>query len=314
MVSENRSSWWRSPFWRLNLFLLVASLVTAIGAVVGLVAAFAWLAMEHSSLTDFARLPSNAKFLVVAAIMIGAYTPLILLTLAFLRSVDRGSPADVGLHSQRWWVGLGWGLVVGIGFVAVMYGVYAAVGFVRFTAATPIRWTQWLVFSLALCPLIGLAEELVFRGYLLKVAEEWRGRWFAVAFTSGLFWLLHLGQGNAHEATGIIGYLAIGVAFALARYGTGGLWFPIGFHTSYNWCAITFGGDIGGIGLPSLARYEVHAPTWLVGPPGHAGWLDVAFYVGLAVGFAITWGLKGSKWGDTFTPPPSVFTPEESQQ
>lgn len=134
-------------------------------------------------------------------------------------------------------------------------------------------------------PLIGLTEELIFRGYLMSVAEEWKGRKFAIVFTSVLFWLAHLGQGNVHEVLGMAGALTISVTFALARYTSGGLWLPIGLHAGYDWMAFSFGGDIG-LGFPALTRYQPNVPSWLVGPSGHVGVLDLAFYLALLLAIA----------------------------
>ncbi len=269
-----------SPAARFWIYLTVAPLGAVIGALVGAFLAAIWLLWEHETLLSFHQLSPANRFLFTALIISTAYPPLALLTLAFLRSVDRKSLQDVGLTREGWSRHLFAGILTGIGFLLCLFGTYAVTGLVRFVLEDEVSWKRWLVMSLWLCPLIGFTEELVFRGYLLLVAEEWRGRKFAVALTSVLFWMAHLGQGNVHEPVGILATLCLSVTFAMARYLTGSLWFPVGLHTAYNWVALSFGGELG-LGFPTLFRFELRAPAWLVGPPGHVGLLDTFAYMWL---------------------------------
>ncbi len=310
-MSEGERPLW-SPLKRLTVFSVGATVVCLLGALTGAIAGIAWLAWEQNGvLKDWAQFEPSAKFFLFAAIATSIYAPLTLFTLAFARSVDKLSLTDIGLPPERWGRQLLSGVAVGVAFVAVMFGLYAIAGWVRFSPTSSTRWLQWFVFTLWLCPLIGFAEEMVFRGYLLKALEEWKGRLFAVVVSSVLFWSLHLGQGNAHELPGIIAYIATGVIFAVSRYCTGGLWFPIGLHISYNWSALTFGGDAD-LGIPSLTHYELRVPPHWVGPPGHVGWVDAAFYLLLLTVFALWWRQK--VWGKEEASFSSNFSEEKLQQ
>lgn len=271
------SSW--SPLLRIVLFLVLTILIGLFGAVMGIAIAWAWLSLEHGMPLEFSLIPPESRFVVSAAAISASYPSLTLLTFAFMRRTKGGSLEWFGLVRENWLKDLASGFLLGASFVAVMFGVYALTGLVKFEfLEAQIR--QWLVMSFWLCPLIGLTEELIFRGYLLSVAEEWKSRKFAIAFTSILFWLAHLGQGNVHEFLGAAGVLTLSVTLAFARYLSGGLWLPIGLHAGYNWIAFSFGGDIG-LSFPTLTRFQPSVPAWLVGPSGHVGALDLAFYIAL---------------------------------
>lgn len=272
------SNW--SPVGRIVLFLVLSVLTGLFCASMGVVIAWAWLSLEHEMPLMVSQLPSEHQFVISAAAISASYPPLLLLTFAFMRRAGYSSLESFGLTRENWHRDLVLGVLFGAAFVAVMFSLYALTNLVRFEPAQQIHWVRWLIFSFWLCPLIGLTEELVFRGYLLSEAEMWRGRKFAIVFTSILFWLVHLGQGNVHEPLGIAGTLTLSIVFALTRYFTGGLWFPIGFHAGYDWAAICFGGD-SGLGFPTLTDFKPNVPYWLVGPSGHIGVLDLVFYLAL---------------------------------
>jgi len=279
MDEQKQASSW-SPLVRLVLFLVLAVLTGLFGVFMGVAIAWAWLSLEHGAPVELSSVSPESQFAISASIISSSYPLLVLLTFAFMRRRGERSLEWFGLVREGWFKGLISGFLIGAVFVAIMFSFYAATGLIKFELVEGISLKRWLLMSLWLCPLIGLTEELIFRGYLMSVAEEWRGRKFAIAFTSILFWLAHLGQGNAHELLGAAGVATLSLTFAFARYLSGGLWLPIGLHAGYDWMALSFGGDIG-LGFPALTRYQPNVPSWLVGPSGHVGVLDLAFYLAL---------------------------------
>ena len=101
--------------------------------------------------------------------------------------------------------------------------------------------------------------------------------------TSMLFWMVHLGAGDVHEPFGIISMLAVGVTFAVLRYGTGSLWLPISFQDAYDWAVIGLFGDPD-TGFLSFFEMGITVPHWMVGPPGYVGVADVVFAFALVGG------------------------------
>ncbi len=290
------------PVKRIVLFLILAILTGLFGAIMGVAIAWAWLSLEHELPLEFSQIPPEKQFVISSAVISASYPLLVLLTFAFMRMTDQGSLELFGLVRRNWLKDLALGILTGVIFVLGMFAIYDLTNLVQFKLVPQVNWKRWFVMSLWLCPLIGFTEELVFRGYLLGEAERWKGRKFAITFTSILFWLVHLGQGNVHEPLGIAGTLTLSVTFALTRYFTGGLWFPIGLHASYDWAAFCFGGDIG-LGFPALTDFKPNAPAWLVGPSGHIGALDLAFYSLLLLGVVFLmpkfWRKEGTSTQET---------------
>ncbi len=79
----------------------------------------------------------------------------------------------------------------------------------------------------------GFTEEIVFRGFLLRLSEKWFGTWAALAISSLLFGLAHLGN----HAVGPIAVLAIveaGLMLGLVYLLTRRLWTAIAVHGAWN--------------------------------------------------------------------------------
>ncbi|MDT7898020.1 MAG: CPBP family intramembrane glutamic endopeptidase [Armatimonadota bacterium] len=278
------------PAWaRFLLYLAACLMAGCIGLVLGGLVAALWLFGKYGP-QAMQRLHQEIGAIVLAC-SFAIYPLLILVTVLFVWFVDRRPLSSVGLTKERWLKDLAIGVGIGVGFVVAMAVLYRLAGWLRFEPA-PISIGMWLVTTLLLYPLIGFAEELVFRGYLLSTLEEWGGRKVAMAVTAVLFWMLHIGYGTGspvNELIAIPTYLAVGVTFALCRYSVGNLWLPIGLHTAYNWAAFSLMGSPKEIGFPSFFTTEPTVPHWLVGPPGKAGLIDmgVTFLFLAAIYFAL---------------------------
>lgn len=94
------------------------------------------------------------------------------------------------------------------------------------------RHPDWLpgVFWLGVAVVTPAAEELFFRGVLLRALEQGlRSRWKAIAATAALFGCAHLTQPQVVPALAVFG-----VILALLHYRTGGLLAPIVAHALFN--------------------------------------------------------------------------------
>ena len=97
-------------------------------------------------------------------------------------------------------------LVVGLGtgtlLMSLVFGVLALLGSYRVVA---VGWDPGVLVGLGAGIMAGFAEEILFRGVLLRLAERWLGTWWALTLTSVLFGGVHL---TNSEAT-VIGVVAI---------------------------------------------------------------------------------------------------------
>ena len=121
--------------------------------------------------------------------------------------------------------------------------------------------------------LTGIFEEFAVRGYPQFTLTRSIGFWPAAVITSLILGLAH--AGNSGEAIlGLIGVFGVGLLACLMLRRTGDLWFPIGFHFSWDYAeSFIFGvPDSGNVAVGHLLSTNMHGSKWLtggsVGPEG----------------------------------------------
>ncbi|GIG26215.1 CPBP family intramembrane glutamic endopeptidase [Cellulomonas denverensis] len=192
-------------------------------------------------------------------------------------------PRPVELRWDRSTAGLGWGALLGAGFIALTVAGIAPFGGVGLSRGEPV---SAVLGMLGAWVLVGVGEELLFRGGLFRLVEERRGSGVALAVSAVVFGGAHLTNQDATvwgavaialEAGGLLG-----AAYVLSR----SLWLPIGIHIAWNLTQGTvFGAEVSGNGPggPALLHTRLSGPDWLTGggfgPEGSV----VAVLIGVAV-------------------------------
>jgi membrane protease YdiL (CAAX protease family) len=126
----------------------------------------------------------------------------------------RWSWLQLGLSSQGFRLTLVSGMALLAGRLAIMRGIDWSVQPPSFS------WLRWLGNLLFYFGLVGLVEELLFRGLLFRLLADWRGTRWAIWGSSFAFMLWHVfGQGLL---VGLV-TLLIGLLFALIRWRAGGI-------------------------------------------------------------------------------------------
>ncbi len=175
--------------------------------------------------------------------------------------LDRRSLEGLGLvFGSAWWRDLAVGLALGVGLIAVLYLAGMALGVYRprFSPAVPDPLSIVAGFAIvtAFMIVVGIYEELLFRGYLmtnvaegLTIALDRRAAVFgAVAVSSLGFGALH-GLNPNMNPLGIATITVAGVALGLGYAVTGRLALPIGFHITWNLAHFVFGLPVSGLEL-----------------------------------------------------------------
>lgn len=198
------------------------------------------------------------------------------------------SPSEVGL-----------GLHGALGETAAGFGV----GALLMTAAVGTLWaagwyqvadvaTHWrpVALSLSHMLLVAVLEEVLVRGVLFRILEEWLGSWAALLISAALFGLAHLGNpGSSATAAAAIAVEA-GVMLAAAFMLTRRLWLAIGIHWSWNFVQGSIWGlPVSGTRQASLLYGTVHGPVlWTGGSFGPEAGL-IGLLVGSAAGILLLW-------------------------
>jgi len=183
---------------------------------------------------------------------------------------------DYGLALQEvfgrlFWIGWAWGL----GGLTLLMILMRAAGAFYFGSVTlhGARMVKFALFYAIAFLIVALFEEFWVRGYTLFTLATGIGFWPAAGVLSIAFGAIHLG--NKNEApTGALAAGLIGLFFCLTLRRTGGLWFAVGFHASWDWGeTFLYSVPNSGIKMPGhLLSSSFQGPTWLtggsVGPEG----------------------------------------------
>ena len=138
---------------------------------------------------------------------------------------------SLSFGSKMWMMGIGWA-VAAVNFLAIIVclflsGYYRIVT-VEFDVASQLSW-------LSLFLLVGVVEEVVFRGILFRlITDKWN---IAVGLTTSslFFGLAHLGNPGATLWAALAIALASGWLFGMAYAYHQTIWVPIGMHWAWNY-------------------------------------------------------------------------------
>jgi membrane protease YdiL (CAAX protease family) len=212
--------------------------------------------------------------------------------------VDRRPWTDLGFHwGPAWWADLAFGMMLGALLMMLIFVVEWAMGWITISEAfhtTDPDGLFWrgLVAPLLIFLFVGVYEELLDRGYLLRnLAEGLNLRWFGPTTGIWLAWLLSsllfglAHAENPHSSLVSTLYLAsAGLFLGLGYVLTGELAISIGLHITWN----LFEGTV--LGLPVSGIDFSQTSLVLIRQGGPSLWTGGAFgpeagLLGLLAGF-----------------------------
>lgn len=262
-----------SPWW-LRLAQAAPVRLVVLGGVLLLM-----MAVSNGFSAQFAASP-----LLSAATAAGMVALAIAVYVGFVRLVERRPPTELALRGAGREFGIG--LVVGAGLYTLCVLILKVAGIYRIEGLN--AWT-FLLPALAMTLNSGFFEELLFRGALFRIVEEWLGSWISLVVSSFVFGFVHL----MNPAGTVMGALFIsieaGLLLAAAYMLTRRLWLSIGFHVSWNYTqsAIFSGIVSGNEGAQGLFKSVIAGPTLLTGGSFGLESSLVAFLLCTATGVAL---------------------------
>lgn len=198
-----------------------------------------------------------------------------------LSNVDNQRWSSIGFTKPAWRASLlGRSLLLGGGAMGVTVSVLAISGRLHFVPDTmstflsgdalnnsPTQaWLQSTLRTTLLLAPAALFEELIFRGYLWRVAEDSSSTRVALVFTSLLFGLVHL-QNPGADILAIANVMLAGVALGLLRLHTDSVPAAWIAHLAWNWVmAALLHVPVSGLPLTTPGyRANIDGPDWFAG-------------------------------------------------
>ena len=172
--------------------------------------------------------------------------------------------SDVGFSPKH----AGRDLAAGAAIGALLFALVALELFIGgFYHVLKVHPTSDLAVAAVL--LIGGAvlEELLFRGVIFRLVEEWTGTWIALAVSAILFGLAHAANPGATPVSSLAIALEAGILLGAAYVLVRNLWLPIGLHFAWNFFeGPIFGTQISGHSfLQDATTAQLAGPSWITG-------------------------------------------------
>lgn len=227
-------------------------LILGIGTLAGVLAAASAIARAIDP--QRGSLAAIAVATLVAAMAIGGY-------LAFTMLIERRGNVEFALPGALRELGVG--LLLGFGLFSAVVAVIAALGGYQVIGT---RDASVLAGVVALSITSGVVEEILLRGLIFRLIEEWLGSWAALVLSAALFGAAHLGNDNATLLAGAAIALEAGIMLAAVFMVTRRLWAAIGLHAAWNFTqGGIYGIAISGNQTDGLLRARISGPDLLTG-------------------------------------------------
>jgi membrane protease YdiL (CAAX protease family) len=208
-------------FLGLNLLVGVAYLAIRLAAEPGLLE-------DPSSLAHFEESHLVALLLVLEPLTVG-------LVIFFRRFLDHASVESLGLARHTGWVrrAATGALHATLVMAVISAAVFATAPGIAITHEPAASFALRLLWYVALFAAVGFTEEFVVRGYVLRnllldVSER-----TAAVISALIFAVLHAANPGV-EPLALLNVFLVGAYLALVTLRDGSLWYPIGFHFTWN--------------------------------------------------------------------------------
>ncbi len=177
-----------------------------------------------------AHLPNPVPYLLLIPIELGLYCLIVRLTERRpVRELAAGSAVPQSFL----------GFAAGIIIFSIAIAVPALIGHYRVLGHGALIL---LLVPLPMWIATGMAEELIFRGFIFRVIQKVGGTWPAVGISALVFGAMHAANPGATLLSSASIALQAGVLLALAYAVTQQLWLPIGIHVGWNFAEGTLYG------------------------------------------------------------------------
>jgi len=204
---------------------------------------------------------------------------------AFVRLVERRTVKELSLPQSL--VELPFGLLIGAALFSVTIAILWLLG--NYHVSGMNEWgsvANWLMIGI----LSGVIEELLVRGILFRVMEEYLGTWISLAISALIFGAMHLANPNATLWAGAAIAIEAGILLAASYVYRRRLWIPIGIHIAWNFTqGGIFGVSVSGIKAQGLLQSTLSGSTLLSGGEFGAEASIFAVLVCLSAGIYFLW-------------------------
>ncbi len=201
---------------------------------------------------------SIQELLIVFFNLIGVFVALWVFTV----KADNENFIILGFQSKYFFKEFGSGFGVGILAIVAGYFLLIELNEIRFEGVL-FKPGEILIMT-ALFLFVSLAEETVFRGYILRNLLISFNKYVALIISAILFTVIHLL--NPHiNLMGAFSLFCAGLLYGIGYLYTKKLWLPIAMHFSWNLFQALMGFNVSGHDVYSLIEFSLSDSHWING-------------------------------------------------
>ena len=216
---------------------------------------------------DLQRYAQAAESMVSApALMLLSNLLTIGIVLLLFKIIYKRPFIQMGLSTQRAVRELLMGCLFGIASISLVFALLFFAGHLKIDninfsiAATAPFMLSFLTFIL-----VGFCEEILSRGFMMTAFKTTRSRIVIFAGSSILFSLMPLFNPNV-TFLALLNIFLVGILFAYMFVKTGRLWWPIGYHITWNFFqGNIFGMNVSGIDTVKIVDTRFTGADWITG-------------------------------------------------
>jgi len=217
--------WLRAVLFFISFFIFV-TLFDLVGiAIVSLVTEFSF----EEYISDTALLMENKMMLLM---MICQLAGTIFTVWLFQRFINREAFTSIGLEFSGYKDDFISGLLIGFGLIVMGFGILLIFNFISIASLQFSFFDQ--LFYLCLFAVVSLNEEIAMRGYILQNLSSSFNKYIALALSSLVFMVMHIGNPNM-SAIPLFNLFLAGLFLGIYCIHRKNLWFPIGAHFTWNY-------------------------------------------------------------------------------
>lgn len=177
----------------------------------------------------------------------------ICVTLLLWRYLNKGTIKELGFRGSL--KDLGFGLFLGaMSITIITFILMISRNVTLMNSFSEPEFTVYALTFLILFILVGIFEEMFFRGYVMAtIASRGNQKWLIYVVSALFFSFVHGTNPNV-SVLGLINIALVGILFAYMFDVTNSLWLPIGYHITWNY----FQGNVFGFAVSGTTPYGIY--------------------------------------------------------
>ncbi|NOY58300.1 MAG: CPBP family intramembrane metalloprotease [Calditrichaeota bacterium] len=155
------------------------------------------------------------------------------------------------------------GFGIGFALISIVTGIFYIMGYYSPITVHPVTalFKPVIIFSV-----MGVWEEIIFRGIIYRITEDSLGTIRALLVSSLIFGFVHFSNSGFNWLSGMAIALELGLLTGIVYTLTGRLWMPIALHIGWNFNFVVFGTTVSGAKeFPSFIQSRLTGPELITG-------------------------------------------------